>query len=1501
MWGEEQESSQDRYQFVVTTDKTIYSPGETLHLRVLVMQYSFMNESRMALEEQLVNITYYDPEMNAYFWTTLVTNQYGVLTFDVPFDNDAILGKYSFKFTIGEISYNYGIKLQYYEKPVFRVTIDTNGRDFYPSSDNILEKIFKPANFEGYVIAEYYFGQPVAGANVELILKNYRGDIVSNISGKTDARGRFYFNINLETLGDLRYSFFADAIVIDDYQRKASTESSFTRYNELGAWGYLSKWDPKPGEQLEYFYSVYQYIYNSNSWWWDLNPLSNVSVDINIYGYILSPWYNDIIDTGIKLHNYKGETNEYGSGKLNFSIPIEDVKTYNWFRIQLSVELEDGRSHTSSYYFRYQKYNLDLSIQNDQLQPGDTLQLTASFTDSLTGKDAEGHGRIRIYDTQYQTIRTGSFDFNGQLNFSVPLSEFSPEGTYYISSYVYTPSNSYYRGYEYHSAHVGFHVGNYYSFEWDCNLTKTSQYSSIYNVEMGKIIHFFGTTNVSSNMNGSFEIYKRGLVSSTSLDLSSGTISLNLTVSAKLGPSFMVMISLLSSSGRLFQQNLMFHVQYPTEVQLSTDKEVYEPGDTLTLTITPKSELPTLLSLSFIDSSVLAVEPEDDSEMAYFTQNSYYPWIFSASSWGSDWNIYRYWWYCYDGPRYLYFGYDYGVNNWRGFKDMYLTYDLQENSDGGVNDAMSYGDIVRKFQTEIRKNISESANWIPQQIITEPTNITFKLPDNIGEWTIRAVTNGMDINSKQILWGNIQTIQIKSYLPFFVEFDIPNPLNQDDIMDLKGYIYNYLGEDIEATVAIEAPGLNVLNNPVQTVNIPHNFVSEIEFSIYLSEPFEHNISVVAATNVSGIGYSDAKQMTAYIHPHGIEISKRTVGYLNSSDSSTALNFTIEPGAVYHKESLSLYTNLMDISLDSWDQLIGYPYGCVEQTISKLRSTALVYNYLNQTGQLTPDLQKSLDAMIQTGLARIYNFQFLNGGWGWWHGDEEDSQIQMSTIVLSALLQIQNFGFTVKLDVISDGIDYILSKQTTSGSWQFPYYSASEIESTIFVLNTLLQSPNATLLYLTELNKGFNRVDSLWQENTQKNSYTAALWYLTIHNTIFSDATLEAELITFLKINMHTTQGMAYWDRPDDDNWYWRNLGNQVAITAYALMALAEDDFIDNLMLIQNGVQFMLSQRNRYGWWCTADTSAAIISLTKLAQYSMYAGFINFNGTANIDVSPIYDGNNSNNPENFDISLDLSDNTYNPAQLKVDLTNFVDIGENALNISVNGTGQLVYVFTSIQVLRGSPNFTAPTNISVQSGDIFEIPISISNLENHLLFQNVSIEIKNVLPEFQLINESYSRYIENWSPDNLIVFQFNASQSGGIYSIGPISISGTLFYNQDENDSSIISNDGELGIAVDLASIPITVENTLPYAAGEYLSASYFYNINTGSSENPISADSQSQFLSKVSFDKLTLTKEYNSPEFLFPGKIIPITLTVENTGLLKEYYTLTDSIPTGMEV
>jgi hypothetical protein len=69
-----------------------------------------------------------------------------------------------------------------------------------------------------------------------------------------------------------------------------------------------------------------------------------------------------------------------------------------------------------------------------------------------------------------------------------------------------------------------------------------------------------------------------------------------------------------------------------------------------------------------------------------------------------------------------------------------------------------------------------------------------------------------------------------------------------------------------------------------------------------------------------------------------------------------------------------------------EYLIGYPHGCVEQTVS----AAFPQLFLGRLLELTPEKQARVETNVKAALERLRRFQATDGGFGYWPGDDDSA-------------------------------------------------------------------------------------------------------------------------------------------------------------------------------------------------------------------------------------------------------------------------------------------------------------------------------------------------------------------------------------------------------------------------------------------------------------------------------------------------------------------------------
>ena len=255
----------------VYTDRPVYRPEQTVHFKAIVrVAEDGIYHNRPG---QPVQVVIEDPRGNTVKTENLETNEFGAVSGSLQLEESPPLGYWRLTLNFGgERTYS-GFRVEEYKKPEFKVTV-TPGESQYRLGSRL----------EATIGADYYFGEPVAGAKVEYEVRQnqswwwYRpsgsyawlygeedfpryyyggGRIVLKGSGTTDADGRLNISVPTAVLPrDEReikvYDFTISATVTDASRREirgaGSTKVASTEFNaSLQADRYVYK----PGNEVE--------------------------------------------------------------------------------------------------------------------------------------------------------------------------------------------------------------------------------------------------------------------------------------------------------------------------------------------------------------------------------------------------------------------------------------------------------------------------------------------------------------------------------------------------------------------------------------------------------------------------------------------------------------------------------------------------------------------------------------------------------------------------------------------------------------------------------------------------------------------------------------------------------------------------------------------------------------------------------------------------------------------------------------------------------------------------------------------------------------------------------------------------------------------------------------------------------------------------------------------------------------------------------------------------
>lgn len=172
------------YRIYLTTDKPIYQPGQTIHMRSLAL--NSLTLKPFAGQPVLFEVE--DPKGNKVFKESKTSSDYALAACDFNLAREVNLGRYTLRVTVGDVVSEKTVTVKHYVLPKFKVTIDTN-QSFYLPGERI----------QGTVNARYFFGKPVQNAQVDIV---GRTQVVNptelfKLHGRTDERGLLSFSTQL--------------------------------------------------------------------------------------------------------------------------------------------------------------------------------------------------------------------------------------------------------------------------------------------------------------------------------------------------------------------------------------------------------------------------------------------------------------------------------------------------------------------------------------------------------------------------------------------------------------------------------------------------------------------------------------------------------------------------------------------------------------------------------------------------------------------------------------------------------------------------------------------------------------------------------------------------------------------------------------------------------------------------------------------------------------------------------------------------------------------------------------------------------------------------------------------------------------------------------------------------------------------------------------------------------------------------------------------------------
>jgi hypothetical protein len=310
----------------------------------------------------------------------------------------------------------------------------------------------------------------------------------------------------------------------------------------------------------------------------------------------------------------------------------------------------------------------------------------------------------------------------------------------------------------------------------------------------------------------------------------------------------------------------------------------------------------------------------------------------------------------------------------------------------------------------VRRDFSDSAFWNATVRTDAQGKATaeFKLPDSLTNWqvVVTAVSRKMHV-------GQTKT-RFRTFKPIMVWPMIPRVFTEGDSVSLFASVHNCTDEAQAIRVKLKVENGAILTREETTILVPAKSNAPVYWTFKAGQAGFTQLLMSADCDAG----SDASLKRLPVTPVGAEQMVTASGFCKDG-----VKFTVPPGVNLEtaKFEINFAPSLAADMAETLNYLVEYPYGCVEQTMSRFLPAIKVAQVLKQFQVNHPGLNQKLPNCVAGGIKRLLELQQQDGGWAW-HGGGQTHEM-MTPYALFGLLQAEKAGYSIpNEDAIKRGLD-----------------------------------------------------------------------------------------------------------------------------------------------------------------------------------------------------------------------------------------------------------------------------------------------------------------------------------------------------------------------------------------------------------------------------------------------------------------------------------------------
>jgi hypothetical protein len=340
---------------------------------------------------------------------------------------------------------------------------------------------------------------------------------------------------------------------------------------------------------------------------------------------------------------------------------------------------------------------------------------------------------------------------------------------------------------------------------------------------------------------------------------------------------------------------------------------------------------------------------------------------------------------------------------------------------------------VRGSRPEERSDFTETLYWHPAIVLPDGKGqASFQLCDSVTTFQVAAFAHTLDGRLGAI------TTSFDSRLPFTLQPKTPLEVTASDKIDLPLSVTNNANEPRSVRLTLkDHEGLSLLRGQVETsLAVPANAGAR---QVYRFQPTlqegEANLSFEGKAEPFA---ADAVRMGFRIVPDGFPIVGSHSDILEKSAShDLVLPETWIKGTL--KCSVQVYPSTLADLQKGLEAMLREPGGCFEQTSTSNYPNLLILDYLKESNQAKPEVERHARDMLARGYQKLTAFECLNTaqnrreGYEWFGGTAPAHE----ALTAYGLLQFRDMArvFDVDPEMVKRTKQYLLARRDGQGGFQ----------------------------------------------------------------------------------------------------------------------------------------------------------------------------------------------------------------------------------------------------------------------------------------------------------------------------------------------------------------------------------------------------------------------------------------------------------------------------------